>query len=177
MATVKPGTFDVPVSKGAGTGSIINVPVKFNDRHFRAMTVEMVTGEPAGIPIEEAEIVVAVGWGVHVAGVLPLAQKLAQSLHAEIAGTRPMVDQGYVPSDRMIGQSGKVISPRLFISLGASGAMHFTTGFIKSKYILAVDQNPEAPIFNVADLGITGDLAEVLPQLIEKTGDIAGNAR
>jgi electron transfer flavoprotein alpha subunit len=172
MATIKPGTFDLPLAKVAGKGSIINVAVRFDDKHFRARTLEVTASESSGIPIEEADILIAVGWGVHVAGVYAMAQKLADSLHAEIAATRPMVDQGYVPADRMIGQSGKIVNPRLFISLGASGAMHFTTGFIKSRYILAIDQNPEAPIFKVADLGIVGDLARILPPLIEKTGEI-----
>ncbi len=68
----------------------------------------------------------------------------------------------------MIGQSGKVVSSRLFISLGASGAMHFTTGFSSARFVLAIDQNPESPIFDVADLGIVGDLREVLPHLIKE---------
>ena len=79
-----------------------------------------------------------------------------------------MVDKGWVPEKNMIGQSGKIISPRLFISLGASGAMHFTTGFEKAKFILAVDENPEAPIFKIANIGIAGDLREILPCLINE---------
>ena len=85
-----------------------------------------------------------------------------------MGGTRPVVDKGWIPENQMIGQSGKIVSPKLFISLGASGAMHFTTGFEKSKFILAVEQNPQAPIFKVADVGIVGDLREVLPCLIEE---------
>jgi electron transfer flavoprotein alpha subunit len=78
------------------------------------------------------------------------------------------MDKGWVDEARMIGQSGKTVSPGLFVSLGASGAMHYTTGFLGSKVVLAVDQNPEAPIFQVADIGIVGDLREVIPCLIEQ---------
>jgi electron transfer flavoprotein alpha subunit len=74
----------------------------------------------------------------------------------------------WVDESRMIGQSGKTVSPGLFVSLGASGAMHYTTGFMGSKVVLAVDQNPQAPIFQMADIGIVGDLREVLPCLIEE---------
>ncbi len=79
-----------------------------------------------------------------------------------------MIDKGWLTQDRMIGQSGKIVSPKIFIGLGASGAMHFTTGFERAKFIIAVDQNPEAPIFKIADIGIVGDLREVLPRLTEE---------
>jgi electron transfer flavoprotein alpha subunit len=78
------------------------------------------------------------------------------------------VDKGWVSQESMIGQSGKTVSPKLFISIGASGAMHFTTGFLRSKVILAIDQNPKAPIFEVADIGIVGDLRNILPLLTEE---------
>jgi electron transfer flavoprotein alpha subunit len=78
------------------------------------------------------------------------------------------VDKGWVDEGRMIGQSGKAVSPKLFVSLGASGAMHYTTGFMGSKVVLAVDRNPQAYIFQMADVGIVGDLREVLPCLVEE---------
>jgi electron transfer flavoprotein alpha subunit len=78
------------------------------------------------------------------------------------------MDKGWVDEARMIGQSGKTVSPGLFVSLGASGAMHYTTGFMGSKVVLAVDHNPQAPIFQMADIGIVGDLCEVIPCLIEE---------
>jgi electron transfer flavoprotein alpha subunit len=94
--------------------------------------------------------------------------ELAKVLGAAIGGTRPTADKGWIPQESMIGQSGKTVSPELFISIGASGAMHFTTGFLRSKVILAVDQNPKAPIFEVADIGIVGDLSDILPLLTEE---------
>ena len=115
------------------------------------------------LPIEEAEVVVAAGWGVNALGSMDLVRELAEVLEGAVAGTRPLLDKGWITSDCMIGQSGKVIGPNLLVSLGASGAMHFSTGFERAKFVLAVDQNPLAPIFQSADVGIVGDLREVLP--------------
>jgi len=168
MATVKPGIFDLaPVIRNENP-RVVKIPVELNGNYFRARTEEVVIEEPSGTPLEEAEIVVAAGWGVRVAGVFKLVEELTEILGGTLGGTRPMVDNGFIPEDKMIGQSGKVVSPNLFISLGASGAMHFTTGFAKSKFIMALDQNPKAPIFEIADIGIVGDLCEVLPCLIEE---------
>ena len=83
-------------------------------------------------------------------------------------GTRPALDAGWIPAERMIGQSGKTVAPQLLITLGVSGAAQFATGVLGSKFILAVDKNPNAPVFEMADIGIVGDLQEVLPLLTDK---------
>lgn len=168
MATVRPGIME-PLDRDEGRrGEIIKVDVHINEEDFKAKTIEVVKEKAAGADIEEAEVVVAGGWGLYSLGGFELVERLARVLGGVVAGTRPAVDKGWVPEERMIGQSGKTVSPRLFISLGASGAMHFTTGFLKSRFILAIDQNPHAPIFEVCDLGIVGDLKEVLPRLVEE---------
>jgi electron transfer flavoprotein alpha subunit len=168
MATVKPGVFTVPRHKKNAEGNILRVPPHLHEKHFRARTVEVQRGQACELPVEEAEVVVAAGWGVNSLGSLDLVRELSDLLHGAVAGTRPLLDKGLITQDRMIGQSGKVVGPNLFISLGASGAMHFSTGFERAKFVLAVDQNPQAPIFQVADVGIVGDLREVLPCLIEE---------
>ncbi len=169
MATVNTGVFDlVPVKRGHILSKINKIPVEIKNNYFRAKTTKVLETKSVSTPIEEAETVVAVGWGVQVAGVFKLVEELTEILGATLGGTRPMVDNGFITEDRMIGQSGKTVSPNLFISLGASGAMHFTTGFTKSRFILAVDQKPEAQIFQVADIGIIGDLSEIVPCLINE---------
>ncbi len=168
MATVKPGVFVVPHVKKHRKGQIVRVSPQLDDRLFRARTVEITEEAQCGLPIEEAEIVVAAGWGVNALGSMDLVRELAEVLEGAVAGTRPLLDKGWITPDCMIGQSGKVIGPNLFISLGASGAMHFSTGFERAKFVLAVDSNPQAPIFQAADVGIVGDLREVLPHLIEE---------
>ncbi len=168
MATVRPGIMEMPSKDEGKKGEIIRIAPNIKESDFRAEAVELVEEKPAGASLEEAEIVVAGGWGLYSVGGFKPVEELAELLGGVVAGTRPAVDKGWVTEDRMIGQSGKSVSPRLFISLGASGAMHFTTGFLKSKVILAVDQNPEAPIFEVADIGIAGNLGDILPCLLEE---------
>jgi len=169
IATVKPGVLSKAVRDENNKGEIVRVKFRLKDEDFsRIETIEVVEERPKGKPVESADVVVCGGWGMNALGDFSKAQELADILGGVVAGTRPAVDKGWVEEGRMIGQSGKTVSPGLFVSLGASGAMHYTTGFMGSKVVLAVDQNPQAPIFQVADIGIVGDLREVLPYLIEE---------
>jgi len=169
MATVKPGVFSKAVKDENRKGKIIRVKPDVRDEDFRRIeTVEVVEESPKGKSLESADVVVCGGWGMNALGDFSKIQELADILGGAVAGTRPAMDKGWVEEARMIGQSGKTVSPGLFVSLGASGAMHYTTGFMGSKVVLAVDQNPQAPIFQMADIGVVGDLCEVLPCLIEE---------
>ena len=169
VVTVKPGVLPKAVRDENKKGKIIMVKSDVRDEDFsRIETIDMVEERPQGKPVESADVVVCGGWGMNALGDFSMLHELADVVGGVVAGTRPAVDKGWVEEDRMIGQSGKTVSPGLFVSLGASGAMHYTTGFMGSKVVLAVDQNPQAPIFQVADIGIVGDLREVLPYLIEE---------
>ena len=169
VVTVKPGVLPKAVRDENKKGKIIKVKPDVKDEDFRRIeTVEVVEEPPKGKLLESADVVVCGGWGMNALGDFSRVQELADILGGVVAGTRPAMDKGWVDEARMIGQSGKTVSPGLFVSLGASGAMHYTTGFMGSKVVLAVDQNPQAPIFQVADVGIVGDLREVIPCLIEE---------
>jgi electron transfer flavoprotein alpha subunit len=168
MATVRPGVFPRPERNEKKTGEIVKLAFEAEREDFKARTVELFEEPPSEMQLEGAGMVVAGGWGLHSVGGVEAVKELAEVLGAAIGGTRPAVDKGWVSQESMIGQSGKTVSPKLFISLGASGAMHFTTGFLRSKVILAIDQNPKAPIFEVADIGIVGDLRNILPLLTEE---------
>jgi len=168
MVTVKPGVMDKPNKVEGRHGQIIKVEASITDADFKARTIEMVEEKASGIPLDEADIIVAGGWGLESVGSFELVEELAEVLGGAVGGTRPVVDKGWLPEERMIGSSGKTVSPNLFVSVGASGAMHFTTGFVKSKVILAIDKNPKAPIFEVCDLGIVGDLGKVGPCLVRE---------
>ena len=172
MATVRPGVLEKPARNEARKGEIIKVTPDIKDGDFKVKTIEMVEEKALGIPIEEADTVVAGGWGLFSAGGFKPVEELAEVLGAAVGGTRPAVDKEWISDDQMIGQSGKTINPKLFISVGASGAMHFTTGFLRSKVIMAIDQNPDAPIFKVSDIGLVGDLREILPYLIEELKNV-----
>jgi electron transfer flavoprotein alpha subunit len=169
VVTVKPGVLPRAVRDENKKGKIIRVKPDIRDEDFsRIETVEVVEEPPKGKSLESAQVVVCGGWGMNALGDFSRVEELADILGGVVAGTRPAMDKGWVDEARMIGQSGKTVSPKLFVSLGASGAMHYTTGFMGSKVVLAVDQNPQAPIFQVADIGIVGDLREVIPRLIEQ---------
>ena len=174
MATVKPGVMEKPVKDEERTGQIIKVETEVNDEEFKSQTIEIVEQEPVGVPLEEAEIVVAGGWGLNSAGGFKLIEELASVLNGVVAGTRPAVDAGWVSEEQMLGSSGKTISPKLLISIGASGQMHFTTGFLKSKVVLVINDNPKSPIFEVCDIGMVGDLQKIVPRLVEELKEMKG---
>ncbi len=167
MATVKPGTFDMPTEQKRPYEHI-RQDVELSDKLFRARVLEENVGNACELSIEDAEVVVAAGWGVCAAGAMEKVKQLSEVMCGTLGATRPVIDKDILPENRMIGQSGKIVHPKLFFSLGASGATHFTTGFEKASYILAVDQNPRAAIFDTCDIGIVGDLNAILPLLIDE---------
>ncbi|MFC1865041.1 electron transfer flavoprotein subunit alpha/FixB family protein [Chloroflexota bacterium] len=171
MATVKPGIFTPPESSKRG-GEVI--PVEVEDEASRLDIVEVVSEREKKSSLEEAEVVVVGGWGLSSVGGFQAVDELAQILGGSVAGTRPALDAGWIPDERMIGQSGETVAPQLLVTLGVSGAAQFVTAVLGSKLILAVDKNPRAPIFEMADISIVGDLKDVLPLLINKIRTIKG---
>jgi electron transfer flavoprotein alpha subunit len=118
--------------------------------------------------LTEADVVIGVGRGIKGPENLKLIEKLACLLNARIGGTRAVVDAGWLPARCQIGQTGLTISPKLYIACGISGAVQHIVGIQSAKTIVAINKDPEAPIFEVADYGIVGDLFEVIPALIEE---------
>ncbi len=171
MATIRSGIFPPPERKKR-SGEVI--PVEVEDWASRLDIVEVVEEPEETTSLEQAEVVVVGGWGLNSLGGFRVVDELAQVLGGSVAGTRPALDAGWIPAERMIGQSGKTVAPRLLVTLGVSGAPQFATAALGSKFILAVDKNPDAPIFEMADLGIVGDLQYVLPLLIDKLRAIKG---
>ena len=122
------------------------------------------------VDLSQAERIVAVGRGIKGQEHLQLAQQLAQAMGAEIAASRPICDSGWLPMDRQIGSSGQTVAPKLYVALGISGAIQHLVGMKGSRTIVAINKDPEAPIFEVADYGIAGDLFEVVPAIIAELG-------
>jgi electron transfer flavoprotein alpha subunit len=122
------------------------------------------------VDLGAAELIVAVGRGVKEAENIALIQKLADAMGAELAASRPICDAGWLPMERQVGSSGQTVGPKLYVAIGISGAIQHLVGMKGSRTIVAINKDPNAPIFEVADYGIVGDLFQVVPELIEALG-------
>ena len=115
-----------------------------------------------------ADIIVSVGRGIKEKENIPVVEALAQALGAELAASRPICDAGWLPMDRQVGSSGQTVSPKLYVAVGISGAIQHLVGMKGAKTVVAINKDPDAPIFEVAHYGIVGDLFEVVPALVEE---------
>ena len=114
-----------------------------------------------------AEIIVSVGRGIKEADNIPLVERLAEALGAELAASRPICDAGWLPMERQVGSSGQTVAPKMYVAVGISGAIQHLVGMKGSRTVVAINKDPEAPIFEIADYGIVGDLFDVVPALTE----------
>ena len=122
----------------------------------------------SGVDLTTAELIVSVGRGIDSQDNLPLVESLASAMNAEIASSRPVVDMGWLPPYRQIGSSGQAVSPKLYLSVGISGAIQHVVGMKGSKTIMAINKDEDAPIFEIADYAVIGDLMEIVPKLTEE---------
>jgi electron transfer flavoprotein alpha subunit len=120
------------------------------------------------VDLTAAEIIVSVGRGIKEADNIPIVQKLADVLGAELAASRPICDSGWLPMERQVGSSGQTVAPKMYLAVGISGAIQHLVGMKGSKTIVAINKDANAPIFEVADYGIVGDLFQVVPALVEE---------
>jgi electron transfer flavoprotein alpha subunit len=127
------------------------------------------------VDISEADVLVSIGRGIEEEENLPLVEELADALGATLSSSRPIVDNGWLPKNRQVGQSGKVVTPDVYIAIGISGAVQHVAGMKGADTIVAINTDPNAPIYDIADYGIVDDLFEVVPELIEEFGGEAPN--
>jgi electron transfer flavoprotein alpha subunit len=141
---------------------------------IRAQPGERFRESQRAVDLSSAEIIVAVGRGIKEKDNLPLVEKLAEALGAELGASRPICDSGWLPMERQIGSSGQTVAPKLYVAVGISGAIQHLVGMKQSRTIVAINKDAEAPIFEVADYGIVGDLFEVVPALVEEIRKVKG---
>jgi electron transfer flavoprotein alpha subunit len=167
MATVAQGVFPNPDQEEGRTGEIVplDVPAGMSQR---IQTVEVVREEPEGVDLETASVVVAGGAGAADLQGWRRIEELAGELHAALGSTRPAVDEGWIELDTMIGQSGKMVSPNLYIGVGLSGELQHMVGILGSPTMVAINNDPKAPVFEQVDYGIVEDCREFIPLLIQK---------
>ena len=172
MATVRPGVMKkAPFDQARADAAVITKPqVKLEASDIKTQVVETVKEARKLVDLTGAEVIVSVGRGISkdVEGGIKLAQQLADVLGGVVGSSRACVDAGWITADHQVGQTGKTVRPRIYIALGISGAIQHKAGMSDSECIIAVNKNESAPIFEIADYGIVGDLFKVTPMLIEE---------
>jgi len=154
-------------AKGDAPAPIETLGVEIDPSAIREQPEAPFQEAKQSVDLSQAERIVSVGRGIKGQEHLPLAQKLAAALGAELAASRPICDAGWLPMERQVGSSGQTVAPKLYLALGISGAIQHLVGMKGSGTIAAINKDPDAPIFEVADYGIVGDLFEIIPALME----------
>ena len=168
MSTVRPGVMRAKEKDENRQGTVEMLNINFDKSKFKVKVLETVKEQKNKIDITEAKVLVSGGRGVGNAEGFAALEKLAGTLNAEVSSSRAMVDAGIMPHDRQVGQTGKTVRPNLYFAMGISGAIQHLAGMEESDFIIAVNKDKYAPIFNVADLGIVGDVKKVVPLLTER---------
>jgi electron transfer flavoprotein alpha subunit len=173
IITVRPNSF--APQKSSGAAEEVSVDVELSDSDKSAKITDTVVEEKGSRPqLADASVVVSGGRGIGKAENFEIIEKLADSLGAAVGASRAVVDAGWVDHQMQVGQTGVTVSPQLYIAVGISGAIQHRAGMQTSKTIVAINKDPEAPIFELADFGVVGDLFQVAPQLTEEIGKRKG---
>jgi len=156
------------VEAGASPAPVETVNVNIADSVVRNKPQEVFKEAKQAVDLTQAEIIVSVGRGIKEQKNIELAKQLAEALGGELAASRPICDSGWLPMDRQIGSSGQTVAPKLYLALGISGAIQHIVGMKGSRTIIAINKDSEAPIFEIADYAVVGNLFDIVPPLIEE---------
>jgi len=167
MASIRPGVMIAPEPDKSAAGTVREVKIALSPKDKNVTILETVKTTKKAKDVSEAKILISGGRGAGKEGFAVLS-KLADNLGGQVAASRAAVDEGFADKDRQVGQTGKTVRPELYIACGISGAIQHIAGMEESELIIAINKNPSAPIFDVADLGIVGDMHKIIPKLITK---------
>ena len=169
-ASFQAGAFraDLAAKHASGKAPVKPVSVDLKPEQIRTKPLELFREAKQAVDLTQAPILVSVGRGIKASENIPMAEKLAKLLGGEISASRPICDEGWLPMDRQIGSSGQTVVPKLYLALGISGAIQHVVGMKGSRTIVAINKDQNAPIFEIADYGVAGDLFEIVPALIEE---------
>lgn len=165
MSTVRPGVMQKIEPEMDRKAEVILIEAGIEDKDFNTEILSEEIEQKKKIKIEDASILISAGRGIGGPEKLPLLQALAEAVGGEVSGSRAVIDAGWLPKEQQVGQTGKTVRPGVYFASGISGAIQHLAGMEESEFIIAVNKNPDAPIFQVADLGIVGDLNKIIPEL------------
>jgi electron transfer flavoprotein alpha subunit len=166
LVTTQIGAFRADAAQKGGSASVRKIDIQIDPATIWQKPEPPFREAKQAVDLGQAERIVAVGRGIKSQENIPLAEKLAKAMDAEVAASRPICDNGWLPMERQIGSSGQTVAPKLYVALGISGAIQHLVGMKGSRTIVAINKDAEAPIFEVADYGIVGDLFEIAPAII-----------
>jgi len=170
FASFQAGAFraDLAAKREGGKATVKAVSVELKPEQIRTKPLELFREAKQAVDLTQAPILVSIGRGIKAPENIPLAEKLAKALGGELCASRPICDEGWLPMERQIGSSGQTVSPKLYLALGISGAIQHVVGMKGSRCIAAINKDQNAPIFEIADYGVVGDMFEIVPALTEE---------
>lgn len=174
VITVRPNVFNALTPDKTQKAAVEKIDMKLSDADLRAKVIELIMAAESAVDLTEANIIVSGGRGMKAPENFKLIEDLALTLGAAIGASRAAVDAGWKPHSFQVGLTGRTVSPTLYVACGISGAIQHLAGMSSSKYIVAINKDPDAPIFKIADYGIVGDVFEVVPLLIEEIKKVRG---
>lgn len=175
IGTVRSSSYEKAQPDESRSANVVKEDVQTPAEQIKTKVLELISSVGEGIKLEDAEVVIGCGRGIGKGENMEIIKKLANVFGAAIGATRACVDAGWIPYSLQIGQSGKSIAPKLYIAIGISGATQHLAGISSSDVIVAINKDPDAPIFEIADYGVVGDLFEIVPVLTEEVSKLKAN--
>jgi electron transfer flavoprotein alpha subunit len=170
FASLQSGAFraDQVAASDSGARPIHRVAIELTAEQIRTKPLELFKEAKSAVDLTQAPLIVAIGRGIKAPENIPQAEAVAKAMGAEIAASRPICDEGWLPMERQIGSSGQTVAPKLYLALGISGAIQHVVGMKAARTIVAINKDQNAPIFEIADYGVVGDIFEIMPALTEE---------